>query len=159
MHETSIALKSRLGLLLLAFTVLLVSTGGTAFAASKARPEVMIKHARIRLLPGDLPLAGYFDLTNTGQRKLVLTGASSKAFDDVMLHRTEIVNGQAKMVMLDQMTIEPGHSVHFAPKGYHLMLMGRNHPLSRGESVPIRLEFAGGKSIEVKFIVMGADLK
>jgi copper(I)-binding protein len=132
-----------------------------AFAglAQAAEGPVSVEHARIRWLPGDLPLAGYFDLTNKGQRPLTLTGASSEAFGDVMMHRTIHRGGQASMVSAHDLRVLPGQTLHFAPDGYHLMLMDRTRPLAVGDHVPIRLTFSGGRSMDVTFTVGGADLQ
>jgi copper(I)-binding protein len=127
--------------------------------AQAAEPAARVEHARIRWLPGDLPLAGYFDLTNTGRHPLTLTGASSGAFGDVMMHLTTHSGGQAGMAPAGNLEVRPGQTLHFAPDGYHLMLMDRTRPLAVGDSVPIRLMFSGGGSMDVMFTVRGADMQ
>jgi len=117
-----------------------------------------VDHARIRLLPGNLALAGYFDLTNTGKRPLTLAGASSGAFRGVMMHLTIHSGGQTRMVQAENLEVPPGQTLHFAPGGYHLMLMDRSRPLAVGDHVPIRLEFSGGHSMEVIFTVKDANM-
>jgi copper(I)-binding protein len=39
------------------------------------------------------------------------------------------------------------------------MLMDRTRPLAVGDSVPIRLMFSGGGSMDVMFTVRGADMQ
>ena len=56
----------------------------TAFAA----PAVTVTNARIRLLPGDLPMSGYFDLVNRDKQPLTLTSVSSPDFKMVHMHRS-----------------------------------------------------------------------
>lgn len=118
-----------------------------------------VEHARIRWLPGDLPLAGYFDLTNTGQHPLTLTGASSSAFGNVMMHRTVHSGGEAAMEQAHDLKVQPGQALHFSPDGYHLMLMGRTRTLAVGDQVPFHLKFSGGRSMDVMFTVRGADMQ
>ncbi|MBN8779451.1 MULTISPECIES: copper chaperone PCu(A)C [unclassified Thiobacillus] len=132
-----------------------------AFAglAQAAGSPASVEHARIRWLPDDLPLAGYFDLTNTGPRPLTLTGASSTVFGDVMMHRTVHRGGETGMVPVHDMQVRPGQTLHFTPDGYHLMLMGRTRALAKGDVVPIRLTFSGGRSMDVMFAVRGADMQ
>jgi len=118
-----------------------------------------VEHARIRWLPGDLPLAGYFDLTNTGQHPLTLMGASSSAFGEVMMHQTVHSGGEAGMKPVHDLTVRPGQAIRFTPDGYHLMLMGRTRALAVGDQVPVRLKFTGGRSMDVMFAVRGADMQ
>ncbi|MEJ2346295.1 MAG: copper chaperone PCu(A)C [Gammaproteobacteria bacterium] len=141
---------------LLLVTLLCVAWTAAAWAAG---PSTQIDNARIRLLPGDLPLAGYFELTNNGQHTLTLTGASSPAFRRVMMHHSVHQNGQDRMLPVAKMTVAPGKTIRFAPGGYHLMLMHRNRTLHVGDSVPIRLHFASGHDLEVKFKVGGAGIQ
>ncbi|HUW29327.1 MAG TPA: copper chaperone PCu(A)C [Sulfuriferula sp.] len=121
-----------------------------------AAPHVSVSNARIRLLPGDLPLAGYFDLTNRGDEDLVLVGASSAAFKMVHMHRSLEHGGTSSMVPVGRREIKPGATVHFSPGGYHLMLMQAAAPLKVGEKVPVALQFAGGQTLQVMFAVNGA---
>jgi copper(I)-binding protein len=130
-----------------------------AGAVHAAGQTPLVEHARIRWLPGNLALAGYFDLTNTGKRPLTLTGASSDAFGGVMMHRSVRRGGQTQMLPAENLEVQAGKTLHFAPEGYHLMLMNRKRSLAVGDQVPIRLEFSGGHSMEVTFAVKGADMQ
>lgn len=136
----------------LAGVILALCAGAVMAAAS-----VNVKHARIRLLPGDLPLAGYCDVSNTGSAKVTLTGASSPAFGGVMMHLSMHKNGEASMKMVDTIDIAPGKTLRFAPGGYHLMLMNRKHSLKVGDAVPITLHFSNGINLKKKFRVGGAN--
>lgn len=133
--------------------VILALCAGVAMAAM----SVNVQHARIRLLPGDLPLAGYCDVNNAGSATVTLTGASSPAFGGVMMHLSMHKNGEASMKMVDKIDIAPGKTLRFAPGGYHLMLMNRKHSLKEGDAVPITLHFSNGMSLKKKFRVGGAN--
>ncbi len=132
-----------------------------AFAgpAQATEPRPLVEHARIRWLPGNLPLAGYFDVTDTGRRPITLTGASSREFGDVMMHRTVHSGGESSMQPASNLRIRPGQTLHFAPGSYHLMLMNPARPMVVGDRVPVRLQFSGGYSMEVEFTVRGADMQ
>ena len=132
--------------------IITLFTCSLAFAA----PQGDVSNARIRLLPGDLPLAGYFDLMNRGDQTLVLVGATSIAFKMVHMHRSMEHNGISTMAPVGRLEIKPGATVHFAPGGYHLMLMQAVSPLKVGETVPVALQFAGGQTHQVMFTVNGA---
>jgi copper(I)-binding protein len=118
---------------------------------------VKVSNARIRLLPGDLPLAGYCDVHNTGSKTVTLTGASSPAFGGVMMHLSMHENGEATMKMVDKIDIAAGKTLRFAPGGYHLMLMNRKHSMKVGDAVPITLHFSNGLDLKREFRVGGAN--
>ncbi|MHB1174405.1 MAG: copper chaperone PCu(A)C [Sulfuriferula sp.] len=132
--------------------IITLLTCSLAFAA----PQINVSNARIRLLPGNLPLAGYFDLMNRGDEDLVLVGATSAAFKMVHMHRSMEHDGISSMAPVGRLEIKRGVTVHFSPGGYHLMLMQAVAPLKVGEKVPVALQFAGGQTQQVMFTVNGA---
>jgi len=128
-----------------------------ALPAMAAANGANVSNPRIRMLPGDLPMAGYFELHNSGKKPITLTHASSKEFGMVMMHKSMHKNGEASMMMVNKIEIAPGKSVSFAPGGYHLMLMNRKKNLKVGDKVLIKLDFASGHSSNVEFKVGGVD--
>jgi periplasmic copper chaperone A len=134
----------------IAFAALL--TWSVTFAA----PSVSVTNARIRLLPGDLPLAGYFDLVNQGKEPLTFIGASSPAFKMVHMHLSMEHAGKSTMIKLEAIELNPGETLNFSPGGYHLMLMERVRPLHVGDKVPMTLQFSGQQSLPVMFEVRNA---
>lgn len=127
-----------------------------AWSVAYAAPDVTATNARIRLLPGDLPLAGYFDLLNRGSGPLTLIAASSPAFKKVHMHLSTEQGGKSTMINIEGIEMNPGETLHFAPGGYHLMLMQRVQPLQVGDKVPVTLRFSGDQSIQVMFAVKNA---
>ncbi|WP_311948478.1 copper chaperone PCu(A)C [Halomonas piscis] len=127
----------------------LLLTAGSAAAASLEATD-----ARLRLLPGDLPGAGYFTLNNTGDTPVTLTGAASEAFDKVMLHQSIEEDGMANMHAVDAVEVAPESTFTFAPKGHHLMFMQRSADLSVGDSVTVELEFQQRDPLKVTFDVV-----
>jgi copper(I)-binding protein len=124
-------------------------------AAAFAQPTIHVTGGWIRLLPGDLPLAGYFTLHNGGAQAIKLVGASGPGFARIQLHRSMTMHGMDKMVPVPEITVPAGKTFAFAPGGYHLMLW-RNGTLNVGENVPITLKFADGRKIEATFVVKSA---
>lgn len=110
-----------------------------------------VRDARMRLLPGDLPAAGYFSLVNVSSETMVLVGAESPAFKRVTMHQSMQENGMAGMKHVPQLTLAPGGRVDFAPGGYHLMLMKRQRPLAVGEEVTVTFLFEDGRRLPVAF--------
>ncbi|MGH7188606.1 MAG: copper chaperone PCu(A)C [Acetobacteraceae bacterium] len=109
--------------------------------------------AWLRYIPGGSPSAGYFKLTNRGDKPLSLVGAECADFGMVMIHRTIERGGLSTMRPVHELTVAPGGNVEFAPGGYHLMLMRPRHPLEPGGRLPVTLRFADGSSLQVEFLV------
>ena len=130
---------------------------GMAMVACAGQPPVSVSDARIRWLPGDLPMAGYFVITSQASGPLRLVGAASPAFGGVMVHRSVEKDGMARMVHVDGVDLAPGQPVAFAPGGYHLMLMNRTRDLHTGEEVPVTLQFGDGQTLVVSFRVTGVQ--
>ncbi len=131
--------------------------GSPALAAQT--PTVAVTNAWIRLLPGDLPLAGYFELTNGGDEAVTLAGASSPVFRRVELHRSVEHEGQVRMERVSALELPPGETRRFAPGGLHLMLFERQRSLQPGDRVPVTLELRRGERLRLDFEVKSpADL-
>ncbi|HEX5313973.1 MAG TPA: copper chaperone PCu(A)C, partial [Gammaproteobacteria bacterium] len=114
-----------------------------AFAAA---PPITVHDAWIRLLPADLPLAGYFTLHNAAPQTIELLAVTSPAFTRIELHRSSESGGMEHMAAVARIAIPSGHTLRFAPGGYHLMLW-RARALHVGEKVPLTLEFTDGRKI------------
>ena len=123
-------------------------------AASVHAAEVDVTDAKLSLLPGDLPGAGYFTLTNTGDTPLTLVGAESAAFHMTHMHVSTQEGDVAQMHAVDEIEVAPGESFTFAPKGYHLMFMHRTQPLEEGDSVEVVLHFEDQQEQPVSFTVV-----
>jgi copper(I)-binding protein len=134
-------------------SALLLAVTGFAQAGAPAA----IGDARIRWLPGELPMAGYFSITSHASTPLQLVGAASPVFGTVMLHRSLHEGGVNRMVQVEGVDLAPGQTVVFGPAGYHLMLMHRKKALQPGEEVPVTLRFGDGETLEVPFRVEGAQ--
>jgi periplasmic copper chaperone A len=67
------------------------------------------------------------------------------------VHRTEIVDGIARMREVSMLHVEAGQTLEFAPNGMHLMLIGLNKPLVDGQSFELDLlfEVAGPRKVRV----------
>lgn len=103
--------------------------------------------------PGMTTMAGYMVLRNNTSRPEVLVAASSSGFETVMIHRSIVQDGMARMVHASQIELAPNASLVFAPGGYHLMLMNPKRTLRAGDRVDIILEFRSGLRLPVTFEV------
>lgn len=128
----------------------------SAHAAESQPASPVVEDAWIRLLPGDLPAAGYFGLRNRSDAARSLSGVESPAFAMAMLHKSSAENGQSQMQHVGSVALAPHGDVRFAPGSYHLMLMGAKKALAVGEHVPVVLSFSDGSSVTVEFVVRPA---
>ncbi|WP_111496536.1 copper chaperone PCu(A)C [Marinobacter bohaiensis] len=139
--------------LLMGATAFVLSTG-MAFAG-----DVEVSDARVRLLPGDIPGAGYFHLHNGSDETIKLVGAHSDAYGKVEIHQSMEKDGMMHMHAVPAIEIKAGESFELAPSGYHLMLMQRSVPLELGDDVEVTLEFEGHDPLPVTFdVVSPADM-
>lgn len=119
--------------------------------------NVRVEQAWLRILPGDLPAAGYAVLQNTGDVPVALTGARSSLYANVMLHLSSVAGGTSRMHMAEAMPIPAHGSAQLAPGGYHLMLSGPTHPAIPGDHVLLTLTFADGSTLHTTFIARPAN--
>ena len=85
---------------------------------------------------------------NPSRKAKTLLRASGPAGSRVELHRSWIENGVARMARLDTLEIPPRASLVLAPGGHHLMLFDVEG-LEPGGQLSLRLEFDGGRVLEV----------
>ena len=96
--------------------------GGAMPPTNKPSP-LSLSDGWIRLLPGNLPAAGYFTLRNNGAAKATLTGVDTPACGMLMLHKSDDKGGMSSMEDVKSVDVPGGGQVQFAPGGYHLMCM------------------------------------
>jgi len=125
--------------------------GGPALADG-----LSVRDAWMRAMPGKLPAAGYFTLHNAGTSEATLTGAQSPACGMLMLHKSTSENGMAGMMDMPTVSVPAGGVVKFAPGSLHLMCMDPKPTLKPGRTVPVTLQFSGGKTLAASFAVRTA---
>lgn len=100
--------------------------------------------------PGAAMLAAYLVVHNDGGRPRTLVSVDSPRFDAVMLHRSRVVDGVARMEHVEGIRIPPGGRVALQPGGYHLMMPAPEPPPRVGERIPLRLHFQDGETLRVE---------
>lgn len=129
-------------------------------AALPAFADVKVSDAKMRVLPGPVPAAGYLTLTNNSDQTMTLFGATTEAFDRVELHRSvRDADGQARMERLTEIPVAAGESVALMPGGLHLMFMQRDMELSVGDEVEVILHWNQGQELSVPFEVVPANYR
>jgi copper(I)-binding protein len=118
---------------------------------------VTVREGWVRLPPGAMPMAaGYGRIRNDCPNAVVVVGAGSRAFGDVSLHETTLVNGVSRMREVERMPIAPGATVDLKPGGLHLMLMQPAIALKEGGQVPLRLSLEDGRKVDATLQVRRA---
>lgn len=128
-----------------------LALAGTGVAAG----DLEVREPWVRLMP-TAASAGYFTLHNGTAEAVQLTGASSRTFGKVMLHRTVEEGGQSRMKHVKAITVAPGEDLAFSPGDYHLMLMKPERDLEPGQEVTFTLRFASGAKCQADFMVRPA---
>lgn len=129
----------------------------SSLALAAAGP--VLSNGWIRVLTQQLPAAGYFLLTNPGDRALLLTAATSPACGNLMLHESIETNGTVQMTMVKSIVVPAHGRLEFRPGGYHLMCMSPESQLAPGNTVPVSLHFQDGASVTANFQVKNATGK
>lgn len=116
--------------------------------------DLLIEQAWVREAPpGAAMMAAYLSITNRGDRDVELTSVESSAFGHVMLHKSETVDGIARMLHQDSIRVPAHGSVKLEPGGYHLMMPAPETRLSVGDQVVFVLHFDDGSSTRVTAVV------
>ena len=95
--------------------------------------------------------AAYVSITNHGDTADRLVGVTSKLARKTELHKMEMDNGVMKMRQVEGgIDLLAGRTIHLAPGGHHVMLVGLTAPLSAGNIFEITLVFerAGEKTLK-----------
>ena len=116
--------------------------------------EIEIRDAWIKQLPATVPVrAGYLVLHNGGDVEVILTGASSDAFERVEIHRSYERDGMMRMDPVDSLALPAGAEIRLEPGGYHLMMMMPRQATRPGDPVELVLEFSDGSRRELQMTV------
>jgi copper(I)-binding protein len=129
---------------------LAVATLGAALPAWAAGLTVTNAWSR-STPPGVTVGVAYFTLKNDSGKSDRLLKLSSPVAEKVQVHRTEILDGIARMREVAVLHVEAGQELRFEPNGMHLMLMGLKKPLVEGQAFELTLVFevAGARTVKV----------
>jgi copper(I)-binding protein len=124
-----------------------ILAAGTALAAG-----LTVTDAWSRTTPPGVTVGvAYFTLTNDTGKSDRLLKISSPVAEKVQVHRTEVLDGIARMREVAVLHVAAGETVKFEPNGMHLMLMGLKKPLVEGQAFELNLVFevAGASRVRV----------
>ena len=123
--------------------------------------EIMFGPLQFRATVGAMPSsAAYLSITNHGQIADRLVYVTSNLARKTELHKMEMDNGVMKMRQVEGgIDLLSGNTIHLAPGGFHVMLVGLNAPLTANSMFEITLVFqnAGEKTLK-GMAMLPADL-
>jgi copper(I)-binding protein len=124
--------------------------------------EIIFGPLKFRATVGSMSSsAAYVSIMNHGKMADRLLDATSNLARKTELHLMEMDNGVMKMRPVENgIEIPAGKTIHLAPNGYHVMLVGLNAPLTADSMFEITLVFqnAGEKTI-IGMAMLPSDLK
>jgi copper(I)-binding protein len=121
-------------------------------AAPACAGELTVTDAWSRTTPPGIPVGVvYLTIRNDSGKSDRLLKLRTPVASGVEVHRTETIEGVARMREVSVLHIAPGEVVKFEPGGLHLMLMGLAKPLVAGQTFDLELlfEVAGPRKLEV----------
>ena len=124
----------------------IIILSASAIAAETSALEVSNPWVR-QAPPGMQVMGAFLELKNTDKQPVIIVGAHSDQFAMVEIHKTEIENGQARMLHQKQLEILPGQQTNFEPGGLHLMMMQPKSSFEKGTQINITLELKNGDSL------------
>lgn len=94
----------------------------------------------------------YFTLVNDTKKSDRLLKISTPVAGTAEVHRTEVLDGIARMREVAVLHVDAGQTLRFEPGGLHVMLTGLRKPLVAGTTFELDLlfEVAGPRRIEVR---------
>ncbi len=137
-------------------TVLAAACGGSH--APSVTPSLEVRGAWARAADSGMVTAVYLAIINREAASVSFSGATSPAAESVSLHETMAMNGMVHMMPLDTaQVIAANDSLVMAEGAKHLMVSGLRRKLSAGDSLPLTLSFADGRTLDVKAAVRSPD--
>ena len=141
---------------ILAVAVILALTTTSALPEETRIGQMVIENAWARASAGRAANgATYMTLRNTGASEDRLVAVSAEVARRAELHTHLMENNVMKMRPVKNVPVPAGGSVTLQPGGHHVMLMGLEKRLVKGESFPLTLTFAKAGAVTVSVPVGG----
>jgi copper(I)-binding protein len=116
--------------------------------------ELAVSGAWARSTPPGMRMGAIYLVIDNGSAKsdrlLKLRTAVASAAE---VHRTEVLDGIARMREVAVLHVGAGERIEFRPGGYHVMLTGLHKPLVEGQVFELELQFEVGGPRKVRVVV------
>lgn len=128
-----------------------------ALSACAPKAELRADGAWIRLpAVAGQPGAAYFTVHGGAQADTLLAASTPAALKAELHQSMKGDHGMMAMTPLKDVAIPAGGELAFAPGGKHVMLFSIGPAVKAGDTVPLTLTFAGGRTLELQAKVVGA---
>ena len=122
--------------------MILIAVSATAAAAAASVPawaQVEVKSAWVRgTVAAQKTTGAYMEISSA--RGASLVGAESTVAGAVEVHEMSMDKNVMRMRAVPRLDLPAGRTVELKPGGYHMMLIDLKRPLTKGDSVPLRLK-------------------
>lgn len=134
--------------------LLVVGQIGLAWPHSHEKSGIEVRHPWSRATPpGAMVAVGYMEIRNTGAQPDRLIAASTPVAKSVEMHVTQREGEVMKMRQVKDFEIPARERITLRPGGSHLMLVGLERPLKKGERITMRLRFERAGELEIELEV------
>lgn len=123
-------------LLACCLNLLMLSPGMAADALSFS--QTMIPQAP----PGAQVMAGFMQITNNSEQDIDIIAVSSPQFESVEMHLSKDIDGIARMLPQQKLSIKAGQQLVLKPGSYHLMLIKPLKALNDGDTVELTVSLS-----------------
>lgn len=152
---------ARIGLYL---AVILAALGGAAAQTSDrttAAGNLIIDTPWTRATPGGSKVAaGYMTIINRGETADRLLSGASGIADRIEIHTMTMEGGVMRMRELEEgLALAPKSVTELKPGGYHIMFIGLEKPITKGDEIPLSLTFATAGKVDLFLPAAGIGAK
>lgn len=128
----------------------LITAGALAALSHAAEANLSLSSAWVRpTLGAGRTTAAYLTITNSGTAADRLVAAEIPHAGSVEIHTAGMEDGIMRMRRLEGLDIAPGATVHLAPGGIHIMVIGLSEPIKSGDEIPLTLTFEEAGSLTI----------
>lgn len=111
-----------------------------------ALADIQVDDARVPAAPPTASvLTAYMTLHNRGEADRHVIAFRSEQFERIEMHRSEVVDGVARMQAVESIELPAGESVSLEAGGLHLMMFQPVEPLAVGDEVVLELQLDGNE--------------
>ena len=112
--------------------------------------NISVMHPHVRAVPEGQPNSAAFMVikNNTGQDR-ALINAQSNISKAVELHTHKKEGGMMRMRRVNTIDIKANSKTVLKPGGLHIMFIGLNHQLNKGDKVKLDLTFDNGETVKL----------
>ncbi len=144
-----------LSIILCFFSTNIFASDKTVSETVENKSTIVTDNLRVILPPSVASSTSIYGIIkNTGSTPDSLISVSSNA-GMVMLHKTDIKKGMAKMGHVDGFVLNAGKSLILKPMSYHLMMMKIDHEkIKKDAEITLFLEFKKAGKLEFKVPVV-----